>query len=57
MSKDESCPICEQIGGYCGGSGHPSCGAFINGRPVSENELLAAQTTKEQVDKAQADKA
>jgi hypothetical protein len=22
----EPCPICEQIGGYCGGSGHHNCG-------------------------------
>jgi hypothetical protein len=23
------------VGGYCGGENHPSCGLFVDGRPVS----------------------
>ena len=29
------CPTCEMVGGYCGGENHPSCGLFVDGRPVS----------------------
>lgn len=32
---NEPCPVCTVVGGYCGGSGHPSCGAFRDGRPIS----------------------
>ena len=43
MSTHEPCPVCDAVGGYCGGSGHPSCGAFHNGYAVSQAEWLALQ--------------
>jgi len=24
------CPTCDQVGGYCGGSGHPDCGVTVS---------------------------
>lgn len=27
----EPCPICVLTQGYCGGSGHPNCGCFVDG--------------------------
>lgn len=41
----EPCPTCAALGGYCGGSGHPSCGAFVRQCAVSdaqEKSYLAA---------------
>jgi len=35
---NEPCPICEQIGGQCNGSGHVSCGCWDKGVPISSNE-------------------
>jgi len=33
--EKEACPTCEHVGGYCGGSRHPSCGCFdAKGRPA-----------------------
>ena len=36
----DSCPTCENVGGYCGGENHPSCGLFDNGRPVAAEPAL-----------------
>lgn len=36
--RDEACPTCATVGGYCGGSDHPSCGCFKGGCAVSANE-------------------
>lgn len=33
------CDVCATIGGYCGGSGHPSCGCFENGVAVPAKKL------------------
>lgn len=36
---NEPCSVCAAVGGYCGGSGEPSCGCFDdNGNPLSRNE-------------------
>ncbi len=37
--RDEVCPGCAVVGGYCGGSFHISCGCFQNFYPISLNEL------------------
>ena len=44
MSK-EPCPVCTMTGGYCGGSGHPSCGCFVNGHACSEVQEEAYAST------------
>ena len=36
----DPCPTCEQVGGYCGGENHPSCGLFADGRPVAAEPAL-----------------
>ena len=35
----EVCPVCNLIGGYCGGFGHPSCGFFEDGAPAPAREV------------------
>lgn len=38
MSSKEVCPACAHYCGYCGGSGHPSCGCFVRGRACSAHQ-------------------
>lgn len=44
---NEPCPVCSGVGGYCGGSGHPSCGSFVNGNAVSEAEFQKLHAKEE----------
>ena len=44
--EKEPCDVCQQVGGYCGGSAHPSCGCFLNGFAVSLEEEMAAKKNR-----------
>ena len=39
-NPQDPCPTCEQVGGYCGGENHPSCGLFADGRPAAAEPAL-----------------
>ena len=40
MIEHIPCPVCEKVGGYCGGSEYPSCGLFVNGQPVARLKIF-----------------
>ena len=44
-NPQDPCPTCEQVGGYCGGENHPSCGLFAEGRPVAAKKKCTERLT------------